>query len=459
MIRVALCTALVALSSSAFAAPSAPADVPETATPKETQPGRETDRAKPEGEAEEELTTKTWTRPAPRLDLHWHLLSLPEYAVDLAFTPVAVLVRTVERYRLDLRLYDALRNDSGTIVVGPKFKISGGDGVGLGAGLSLNRLFQRDFYVDFGGLYRLNGDRELSAQYQRNVPWLEGRSLEFRLDYEVDKNIPYFGIGDDSIDERQVLREDFLDTYLSLDRSGRGILALIGDTKIGFRRSTLSAGTDASRSGVGEDPDVPLAPPPGFDETTNLLYLRMVVGVDTRDSNGRPSTGWLSKFEGSLVQGLNGANLSALSGRLTVSRFIPILPDRRVLVLHAGLGASLPIYSGDEVPLHELVTLGRRSYLRGYARTRFRDRFGWWAGAEYRFPMWEYLDTGIALSPTVFVDVGGVSSTTATFIDAPVRYSYGVGLRGARDTTRMLSLHFAMSPEGSQFDLVLGQDF
>src|SRR5262245_57125138 len=34
------------------------------------------------------LSTPIWREPSPPLDLAWHLLALPEYVVDLAFSPL-----------------------------------------------------------------------------------------------------------------------------------------------------------------------------------------------------------------------------------------------------------------------------------------------------------------------------------------------------------------------------------
>lgn len=457
MTSIGLCLLLVL--SSIGVAHASPVNSDKDQTKEKTRQSSDKEKRPADAPVRDSLTTEVWKEPTPPLDLHWHFLALPEYIVELAFAPVSVLVTTVERYRLDLRVYDLLRNDAGTVVVGPKLKISGADGLGIGVGLSLNRLYGRDFYVKFAALYRLNGDTELAVQYQRNVPWLEGRSLEFGIDYEANANLPFFGIGEDSSSEKQVLREEFIDTHLTLDRSGKGILALSGSTQIGFRRSKLGVGSDVSALGVGEDPANPLLPPPGFGSTTNLPYLRFIVRVDSRDSSGRPSKGWLSQLEASFAKDFGSAKLSSMSTQLAVSRFIPVLPDRRVLRLRGGLSMSRPISQGDSIPLHELVTLGRRNFLRGYSTARFRDRWGWWAGAEYRFPIWEYLNTGVALSPTLFVDVGGVSSTSLTLFDSAPNYSYGIGLRGAEDTKRLLNIEFALSPEGSRFALTLGKDF
>src|SRR5262245_23880306 len=89
------------------------------------------------------LTTPVWREPTPPLELGWHVMALPEYVVELAFTPVAFAVGLVEKYRLDQRVYDLLRNDAGTVKVVPAAKFSGGDGFGVGAALDLENLAGR----------------------------------------------------------------------------------------------------------------------------------------------------------------------------------------------------------------------------------------------------------------------------------------------------------------------------
>ena len=75
--------------------------------------------------------TEVWREPDVPLELHWHLLALPERAIELAFTPLAVLVTVTERHRIDRRVYDLLRNDAGTIVFNPDLKIALDDGLGV----------------------------------------------------------------------------------------------------------------------------------------------------------------------------------------------------------------------------------------------------------------------------------------------------------------------------------------
>jgi hemolysin activation/secretion protein len=131
---------------------------------------------------------------------------------------------------------------------------------------------------------------------------------------------------------------------------------------------------------------------------------------------------------------------------------------KRVLALGAGVGGAVPTSADDRIPLHELMVLGRKEFLRGYSKTRFRDQMGWWATAEYRWLIWEYGDTRAGLSPTIFFDIGRVASGVDELLVGPLRYSAGLGLRGAHDTLKLFHLSIGWSPEGLQFGFAAGAD-
>ena len=108
---------ILAATIAALSAGPAHADEPAQDPPAKSQPPDDDD-----------LTSAQWRKPRPPLDLHWHLLALPEYVVQLAFTPVAMLVTAVERYRLDKRLID-LFIITENIKLTPDVKLAGGEGV------------------------------------------------------------------------------------------------------------------------------------------------------------------------------------------------------------------------------------------------------------------------------------------------------------------------------------------
>ncbi len=403
-----------------------------------------------------ELTTNVWHEPRPPFELVWHLLALPERLIEVAFSPIGLLVITTERYRLDKRYKDLTEFYGGKIELSPRLKLGLGDGLGLGATLSLNSLFGQDNVVDISGLYRFDGDYELRGRYQDTYPRLEGRQLAAEAEWELDGNQRWFGIGADTeFDDRRVLRSESLLAVAALDLTGLGVEDVFGSVELGFRRQTLTTGTDRNIPGfmVGDVAGVP----PGFGDTHNYPQLQLVALYDSRDVVGTPSRGALASLAGGITSDVGGADLNALTASIAYARYIAVLPRHRTLVVRLGSAVAQPFTRDGEVPLHQLVTLGRENHLRGYAKDRFRGNWGWWGNLEYQYQVWEYMTTNVILSTLVFVDVGGIGDTPRGLVDEFL-YSYGVGLRGAHETKRGLDVTLGRSPEGLEFKISIGKE-
>jgi len=409
------------------------------------------------GAEDDALTTEVWREPRVPIDLQWNLLALPERAVELAFLPLGVLVTAVERYRLDKRVYDLLRNASGTIVLTPNAKLSLGDGFGVGASLRVKWREANERRVRISGLYRLNGDYEVGVDLKRKLIRANGRRIEANVTHEVDRNLPFYGIGHTtSVADERALRSEYVDGEVSYELNERGELDLTGTVFLGYRKERLSPGDDPGLDPVGIAGDS-VAPPPGFHRWSDFASATAEVSYDTRDTTGRPSKGFVAILRGAVAEEVDGQSLSAGVGSLTATTLLPLLPDHRVLALSAGLRIAGPLSSGDEVPLHLLTTLGRTQHLRGYNRARFRDRHGWWASAEYGFPIYEYANTGVALDASFFFDAGRVARDLDTIFDGKIRYSTGIGLRAAHDVLSIFRLDLGWSPEGIEFGFSLGK--
>jgi hypothetical protein len=403
---------------------------------------------------DEPLTTEIFRPRRAPLEPAWMLLSLPEQAVRTAFLPLTLLVTLAESYRLDRRIPDLLRNDARTIVVTPDIKLSAG-GFGAGATVSFKRLGQGA--LDVGGLGRINGDWALEAEYERDLVFAEGRTLTLTALAELDQNLRYYGIGPRSEDaDKRVLQSEALDANASIDVTGRGVVAITGLAELGVHHQRLSAGSDPSTPSAGEPGDM-VAPPPDFDRSLDFGRFRARVRYDTRDTEGRPSRGFAIEVAASMVQELTGASFSAVGGSTAVEWLIPVLPDHRVFIVRAGTQLTAPFAANHEIPLYALTSLGRRNVLRGYGSDRFRDRHGWWANAAYRFPVYEYINTGVALDAELFVETGSVAGSVEDLFAGPVAYDGGVAVRAGYDATNFFRIELGVSPEGPVLGFAVGK--
>ncbi|HEU5055983.1 MAG TPA: BamA/TamA family outer membrane protein [Kofleriaceae bacterium] len=451
-----LTVAIAATSAAAGAARAQPPPGTAPATP-EPPPPEPAPEPPPPG-----TTTDVWREPTPPLDLAYHVLDLPEFVVELALTPLAFTVGLVQRYRVDKRVYDLLRNDEGTIKVVPNAKFSGGEGFGVGAALELDNLLEREEELSIGGLIRLDRDYETRVRYRQKVARLEGREVSAEVHYELDQNLKYYGIGNDTekSDER-VIEERALDVEAAMDILSGILWNGGGKVAIGYRRNRLAPGVDTGvmpTPPLGEPGDT-VVPTADFDRTYHD-YARGAISLyrDTRDRIGRSTTGTLTELDLGVSAGLDQADLGAATMRGNFTGFFPLLPLYRVLVLSAGGAAVGRLTNGDSVPLRNMVLLDRKHGLRGYSTGRFRDQFGWWASAEYRYPIWEYQDTGVAMSPALFVDAGQVGGRLQDLVDAAPRWSVGTGLRVEHETRLIMVVEIGFSPEGYEVGFNLGKD-
>ena len=420
--------------------------------------------AQEEQQQQPELTTPVWREPTPPLELGWHVMALPEYVIELAFTPLAFAVGMVEKYRLDQRVYDLLRNDAGTVKVVPAAKFSGGDGFGVGAGLDLENLAGQGEEFDVGGLVRLNRDWQARARYRQSFASLEGRELTAQVEFELDHDLKFFGLGNESrLDDKRLVRDETLLTSAELDLfrlPSYGIDDVGGKLLLGYRRSQLGPGEDTGpmpTPPLGEPGDT-VEPTGDFGRTSDWAIGELSLFYDSRDTEARTTKGVLLELEPAISAGVNRADLGAATAKGEVTVFVPVLPLRRVLVGRLGAAAVAPLTTEDQVPLADYVLLDRKHGLRGYTSGRFRDRYGWWSALEYRYPIYEYQDTGVALSPVLFVDAGRVASRPREMFEPKIRWDVGGGLRIEHETRVILLVELGVSPEGPEVGFTVGKD-
>lgn len=109
-----------------------------------------------------------------------------------------------------------------------------------------------------------------------------------------------------------------------------------------------------------------------------------------------------------------GINAAQLEGRWFLEG-----PKTSVFALKAVLVQQF----GPLAPFRELPQIGGDDNLRGYFRGRYRDRSMLEIQSEYRFPIWW------AFRGVVFTGIGQVGQQPADWFNAPIRLSFGGGLR------------------------------
>ncbi|HEY6562515.1 MAG TPA: BamA/TamA family outer membrane protein [Polyangiaceae bacterium] len=413
------------------------------------------DPAQPSAE-QRTLTTETWREPEVPVQPHLALLYVPEMGLRLVLTPLLPVVAFAEAHRVDRRIHDFVTNRERTALLLPVVVILSRDGAGAGLRYKHTNLRGSGERLELAAVMKTNLDREVSFAYAEKLPTLDGRSLGGQLLYDVDHNDRYYGIGNDT--HRRDERLLAITTYaaqVSFELGGPATdLASFGSDVTGrFLREGLAPGTGHA-PGVQASDDAALIPP-AFQRTIDYAELSWFFRHDLRDTLGRTHRGTLFELDLHGTSDLNGEGLNAAKATGSATGFIPVAPMHRVFVLSLGVAGATPWSSASEIPLHTLPTLGRTTRLRGYAKGRFRDRAAWWSTVEYRYPVFDFDDTGVGLSSTLFVDVGRVGGGVRELTQTPVRVSAGAGLRGESAEGFIFRGQVGFSEEGVEFTFTL----
>lgn len=140
---------------------------------------------------------------------------------------------------------------------------------------------------------------------------------------------------------------------------------------------------------------------PGFNRGTQFFRAGVAVRVDSRDNWYRPSSGALIEAGLDWTHGIGFDTSQYVRGHAAVSAVLDLWQRSRTLVIRVEANDIEPIGS-TPVPFSELVVLGGPDTFRGFRPGRFRNYSSLFAAAEYRWPIWMWMDA------TIFTEYGGV---------------------------------------------------
>src|SRR6185312_8319702 len=140
---------------------------------------------------------------------------------------------------------------------------------------------------------------------------------------------------------------------------------------------------------------------PGFLRGTQFFRAAADVRFDSRDNWYRPSSGALIELGLDWTHGLGDDDSQYLRLHGGLSAVLDLWKRSRTLVVRFEFNDLQPIGYAP-VPFSELIVLGGPDTFRGFRPGRFRDFSSAFAGLEYRWPIWMWMDA------TVFGEYGGV---------------------------------------------------
>src|SRR5262249_54531870 len=140
---------------------------------------------------------------------------------------------------------------------------------------------------------------------------------------------------------------------------------------------------------------------PGFNRGTQFFRAGANLHVDSRDNWYRPSSGALVEAGFDLTHGLAFDDSQYLRFHGALSAVVDLWQRSRTFTVRVEANDIEP-FGITPVPFSELVVLGGPDTLRGFRYGRFRNYSSLFAGFEFRWPVWMWMDAAL------FAEYGGV---------------------------------------------------
>lgn len=140
---------------------------------------------------------------------------------------------------------------------------------------------------------------------------------------------------------------------------------------------------------------------PGYTRGTQFFRGGVTLRADSRDNWYRPSSGALIEVGADWTHGVGADDSQYVHAHAALSAVLDLWRRSRTLVVRLEAHDLEPI-GYTPVPFSELIVLGGPDTFRGFRPGRFRNYSSLFAGLEYRWPIWMWMDA------TLFGEYGGV---------------------------------------------------
>ena len=321
-------------------------------------------------------------------------------------------VKLTERYHVIQWAEYALTSADGRVGVRPVFNFVSGYRATFGLAFFDERLLGEgtDFRISASGNFGRTFLTDLRLR-----PTHFGRAVEytFYAGYIKRDDYLYSGIGERQARTNPLARYsvDEVDAHNFIDLVATPFVSLHLDGMFGLRR--FGNGTNLG----GDVPidevyctrvlegrclafEVDPRKVPGWNGT-QFLRGHVLLRVDSRDAPQRPTSGAVLEVGADYSHGLGFDDSSYLRAQGSLVGVIDLYRRSRVLVLRATAEEVFP-FGTTPVPFSELPVLGTPDLFRGARWGKYRDHTLFLLTAEYRWPIWMWMDAAL------FADYGGV---------------------------------------------------
>lgn len=365
-----------------------------------------------------------------------HILAAPSYLLHWVSRPVGYGVKYAEE-----NFPHWFKGERGPYGFLPLVEIGGEEGFAAGALLYHDHLFFKDHRARAEILFGSQVYNEFELRYQVPIKGIESSSLTFEGEYENAPERSYYA---DNRNEDLSYASEFGSIEVTYKQQVNSWL--LTQINVGYRDRTIKT----SRYEDDLDERIPLS----------LLGNSKLFSVGNRwvfnYKNGRKRTlnGTQYVVGGNWTQSTETHSLSFIEYYGEIHHFVPvsILPETRRLGLKMQLHKQENLASRS-IPFYELNSLGGTHNLRGFPSNRFRAQGTLQLTAEYRYPIWDFLDM------VVFVDEGQPFNKYSDLSFGDFRSSYGFGFHLLSDNGLAFRSEFAYSNEGGRFIISITPNF
>lgn len=365
-----------------------------------------------------------------------HMLAAPSYLLHWVSRPIGFGVKYAEENFP--HWFEGERGPYGFL---PLVEIGGEEGFAAGALLYHDHLFFKDHQARAEILFGSQVYNEFDLQYKIPIKGVENTSLTIDAVYE---NAPERSYYENNRDEDLSYASEFGRIEVQYKQQLSSWL----QTRInaGYRERTIKT------SSYEDDVDERISP--------SLLGNRKLFSMGNswifnyKNGRKRIMSGTQYIVGGKWTQSTVGRDLNFLSYQGEVHHFVPvpILPETRRLGVKLQLRKQVNLASRS-IPFYELNSLGGTHDLRGFPSNRFRAEGTLQLTAEYRYPVWDFLDM------VLFMDQGQPFDRYRDLSLDGFRSSYGFGFHLLSQQGLAFRSEFAFSNEGGRFIISITPNF
>ncbi len=271
--------------------------------------------------------------------------------------------------------------------------------------------------------------RRGSQRYRAGV-LLSGRRSSFTAEarWQRDAQVPFYGRGPDSDEDRGLYRRDYWDLRARAGLRPNRTWSL--DAGVGYEDNRIAEPVWTDDASIFERFDA--SELYGATERTRFVRLDGGVSLDlTRWTEFQDRGAWF-RLQGGAYRGVSDTDADFHFLTAIAQGYLPL--NRRQQLALRGISSIVRAEGGSEVPFFHLSKLGGPGNAIGYPTSRFVDDDMLALQAEWRFEIWRDIHNLVRSEFFLYFGEGAVARRLSEIGGGDWQASYGIGVRlAARD--------------------------